>query len=476
MNTRVLTIASAMAASAAFAEPAYLPGTSYESIPVTPPPSGSISVIGDGSSHTMVVGNGRGTPGAVVDDTALRGKVVRRLDPSEYAVSADTNFTYNGEIWVMDATSVSVALEKIGVIDVVLKQSYDIEDVRVDANCANLVGAGDASYKVETEISGGGRIISLVMGSPAAVERHYGRSAGTNACPYRLTITDIVITCRMPGSTDEINDLSDKSIVIRDSVGEINLRDLRNNCYHHNDGNLGENWAKYPAEANVMVGNKHVGFGATETDDRYRMVYGKIPTNGISVAIASTNGLSLIASGQPVVTMYGQSDKSSGDYAPLKPLAFEAVDPDSGSVNLRYRYRFSHDIDNFKPELLTLYYTHGDQLVTTNEYGQMIINTNSWVAMTLSTDYVKEGDDAIVLTQSFVDRMALQYPGEGIFFRFRYGGTVAAYFRLDIWKPVIAHSDLVTWSPEDNKYYKWKVVGGVPSVEPWTDQYEPITP
>lgn len=411
---KLFFVSMALGALACAAKPVYIPEASEENIQFAPLAKGESAYVDCGDNTAVIyIGGDKGTePMRVSDPSALRGNRTRALSTEEYAIGADSTFTFNGSEYV----GMIYAGGSTGVVQVVVNESMTIID--------HVMHFTDTPVNPDIEMmSTPVQYTSEVKGNIITIKfyQHPRRPAGaTDEGQYshndnRVKISSFDISVARYGETFEHNDLLATRFSLIDSLGEIDFGNLRYWAKHLYDGNRGENWSKYPAVKSVDMNGNAL---AMDANRRYRF--------GIR-----DNALHLDAANHEAFTVYSDGGSATTGYT---PLTITGISVTTNLVTLT----FTNDITDFDPSHLMLEWTSDIK--------------EPFVSLFNPTHYSVVGNNTIKVSRSAVTGncglFKLSYEG---------GGSAVAYVSFGV---EARFENKVIIKGDDGYHYQLHINGG----------------
>ena len=353
----------------------------------------------------LLVGGADGRPMEVKDAATLHGYRFAWLPREEFAVVAPDSWTYDPARDRWTAPGVVAT----NTIYVQCKAGVEIESIAYD-------------WLAEKP----GELMPITVGNVTHVIR--GNVAEIIAARYEaegnMYVGNIRVCVVSAGVLDEVNDLTDLHVNIKDSLGSIELGNLRSWAKNLYNGNRGENWASYPATNHVRLAGKRIDFG---NNSRYYM-----RTDSRTNLVVSAGGYDAITVGFHGVNVDTNSFRITSVTAPNS----------SGTVTLTYVI----DVDDFSPSLMGV--MRRDDLVD-----------DVWHVMDPGT-YTVSGDTVTIPGQT----------NPSGFYKLIYDGNVASNVLEVRLRGNVVVEDALVLKGTDGNYYKITVgAGGVISATQWSE-------
>jgi len=397
-----LPFLASFAASAAL----YVPEGSDLAIRNSPLSRGEAAYVAESDGRArLLIGGADGKPMEVKDATTLHGYRFAWLPREEFTVVAPDSWTYDSALDRWTAPGVVAT----NTIYVQCKSGVEIESIAYD-------------WLAEKP----GEIMPITVGTVTHVIR--GNVAEITAARYEaqgnMYVGNVRVCIVFAGVLDEVNDLTDLHVEIKDSLGNIELGNLRSWAKNLYNGDRGHDWANYPATNHVRLAGKRIDFGSNaryymRTDSRTNLVVSAGGYDAITVAFHGIN-----------------TDVESFRIT-------SATSPNSsGVVTLTYTI----DVDDFDPSLIGV--MRRDDLTD-----------DVWHVMEPGT-YTVSGDTVTIPGQT----------GPSGFYRLMYDGSIASNVLEVRLRGNVIVEDALILKGTDSNYYKITVgAGGVISATQWSE-------
>ncbi len=183
----------------------------------------------------------RGAEGTVSAYIGLDGGTAQVIDPSAIRVTRTTPFDV-AEIFVDDIDA--TAIVEVAGKGIAYKGPLTITNIhkeaigRIESEQYQLGGASvPATNEMSVSINGFTATVNITGAGPGLFLKVY------------------------PAAPDTSVDLTQNDVVLTDSVGQVRFSQLRQNMIERTNGNLGQDWAKFPATSSVDLADNILLFG-----------------------------------------------------------------------------------------------------------------------------------------------------------------------------------------------------------------------
>ncbi len=354
-----------------------------------------------GTAYAEVYIGGESGPLRVCDSSALRGYKLRKLDSSEYSVSAGPLFTHD----VASGTYTMTSAGPTNAIIVTARDGVVIEEVTI-----------------KTAFTGEG----LIPGEFTCSANTYDGSVYRWECAFAraasMIVQDITVKAMDKGEVKWVNDTIDTVFMVHDLLGTYNLNDLRRWARDLYNGNRGENWSAYKAYKPVRLDGQAIRF----TED-----------NRFTMSISAASNLVLQAAKRDAVEI---NIRTNGE-----PIAYTTFRITQISVASGVVLDFSCDISGFASANIGVECCDG-------------LEDGVWLGLAAS-DFVVSN----VSTSGGVTTGTVTVPagvrGNKRFFRLMYGAAASDTIDIALHGRVIV-KDVLILKGTDSKFYQINVTGG----------------
>ena len=354
-----------------------------------------------GTAYAEVYIGGESGPLRVCDSSALRGYKLRKLDSSEYSVSAGPLFTHD----VASGTYTMTSAGPTNAIIVTARDGVIIEEVTI-----------------KTEFTGEG----LIPGEFTCSVNTYDGSVYRWECAFAraasMIVKEITVKAMDKGEVKWVNDTIDTVFMVHDLLGTYNLNDLRRWARDLYNGNRGENWSAYRAYKPVRLDGHAVRF----TED-----------NRFTMSISAASNLVLQAAKRDAVEINVRTNGAAIQYTTFR-ITHVSV---ASSVVLD----FSCDISGFSSANIGVECCDG-------------LEDGVWLGLAASDFEVSNVSTSDGVTTGTVTVPA-GVRGNKRFFRLMYGAAASDTIDIALHGRVIV-KDVLILKGTDSKYYRIDVSGG----------------
>lgn len=220
----------------------FLPQTSSETLREFPLAPGEMAWENYGNRTSAYIGSDDGRPLPVTDPFTLHGSKTGYVPVDRFQV-------YPGPGWTRSGGVMSVTLTEAfsnAYVSVAVQPGYAEPEVLIEEESENASGGiGEGFFAKKVERSGNRINITYSY-----------RSVDT-----KVTLSDFKVRYFIGGS-DEVNDLSDLRIRVKDRIGTYDMNNLRHWTKNLYNGNRGEDWSTYLPKSNVYMDKRVLAFGA----------------------------------------------------------------------------------------------------------------------------------------------------------------------------------------------------------------------
>lgn len=295
-----IAVLTALLAGATFAD-ATIPLTSEAQNAISPPASGKMAYrLADGSSAILYIGaNGAAIP--IGDPAALRANRVGPYDEALYDIDwgTATVVELNGQTCYKADSGATITITMLN--------GEPISEAQIASDYSQGGGMMPPSLTQTATINGSTATITVKTSNGALM---------TGALVY-------------PPTTSRVNDTNVQDFTIKDILGTYRLSLLRSELINYHNGNRGEDWAKYPAAAQIRTAGNEIYFGDT-AGATIRPGDAALAVSVLSrdvLTIQATRGADVPETGTITIT-----DLDIGDTAVTLTATLDGVDPSSVSL------------------------------------------------------------------------------------------------------------------------------------------------